>query len=950
MPSRRPCRNLVRDGDCPDEALCPDRHDLPHCDVCARYLDTIGNYRQHVASAAHRAEIVRRANRFEIVDDGRKLECILCKLRMSQHDAPHHLEGARHQLSIRSRLARDAQTVAELGTSDVEVLPEGDVDFGLIEFDDANDNQRSTKLEVRARYRPISIAGATLSDDKTRKKKQFSVQDFPEPVKVRPGKSAYVAVHFLPRKTIGFYEDTLTIRLEVGASKGAPEQATITRTIRGGVGHQKDRDEFGAKTPYVRQDPRRKPRAEEKKTVSAPKDDFRQNIPWTGKLPWYRPSPWLIKILEDGPIGLQIKTARRAIGLMTYQNYSRFWTALLYCESYQDELDVRAYDLENVKMNKKPSGLYVHNVPGLAEKRPAVLRGDQIKVQMRNSSDKRWFAGIVKSVEESRIGIEFDKSFAPEASANFDVQFTVSRIPSRRQIHALAQPLPRSQLLFPTLNAEYTGRPSQAMIDQHPEFISPLVESNPAQAEAVYSIFHRSHGPAPYVVFGPPGTGKTVTIIEACLQLHKYQGAKILLTAPSNSAADLLCTRLGLSKKRVLRLNAPSRTPADVPAEVSKYSFKLDGIFACPDVEDLVKYDVVVSTCISASILGGIGLKKGHFSHIFIDEAGQATEPEAFLPLSLAADSTSAILAGDPKQLGPIIRSPVSVAMGLGTSLLERLMMTAEYDDKDVSRRGLTYTKLVLNYRSHPKLLKVPNHEFYANELQACASRNVTDVLKRWEGWPNKAFPIIFHSVAGQDEREGQSPSFFNVSEISIVRDYVERLKGSRKVSVVDSDIGVIAPYAAQCKRLRIALKQQQHPKLTIGSVEQFQGSERSIILISTVRSNSEFLANDKRFALGFLSHEKRFNVAITRPQAGLIVCGDPNVLALDPLWRRFLVHVHDNGGWAGDEWDPEPYRDPNYDPVEEARLRKERFIDAVANQFSFASLGDSDWADGHEI
>lgn len=130
--------------------------------------------------------------------------------------------------------------------------------------------------------------------------------------------------------------------------------------------------------------------------------------------------------------------------------------------------------------------------------------------------------------------------------------------------------------------------------------------------------------------------------------------------------------------------------------------------------------------------------------------------------------------------------------------------------------------------------------------------------------------------------------------------------------------IGIITPYQSQCTKLRTALGQHQRPKLTIGTVEQFQGSERSsvfawtvstcnlmvltsrtlgrVILMSTVRSNKEFLEQDKRFAIGFLGNAKRFNVAVTRPQAGLIVVGDPDILAIDPLWRRessrpFFLH-----------------------------------------------------------
>jgi helicase MOV-10 len=100
-------------------------------------------------------------------------------------------------------------------------------------------------------------------------------------------------------------------------------------------------------------------------------------------------------------------------------------------------------------------------------------------------------------------------------------------------------------------------------------------------------------------------------------------------------------------------------------------------------MDRLQKFSVIVSTCLSASVFSGVGMARGHFTHIFIDEAGQATEPEAILSIKLVADSkTNVILSGDPKQLGPIIRSGITKALGLETSYLERLMDRPVYEDQ----------------------------------------------------------------------------------------------------------------------------------------------------------------------------------------------------------------------------------------------------------------------------
>ncbi|GAA5912860.1 uncharacterized protein JCM6883_004858 [Sporobolomyces salmoneus] len=771
-------------------------------------------------------------------------------------------------------------------------------------------HQQTKKITIRSTERNVKLVSVEFRD--SQKRRHFWVQTFSRPVSIPKDHSLDVSVHFLPRNDIGSYSDTLIFVFESRLPGGGGGTCTIPihRTIHGQVGIKQDVERFSSRTPYVKPDLTNRPRADPKKTIKAPKDDFVQNTPWTGNLPWYGTPKWMLELVETKTISEQIRELKRTLGGQpSYQNYARFWSTVLQLESYQEEVDVRRYDKSNVSLEKTGSGQYYLDVPGLAEKRPSVLRSDKIKVQTRTSSDKRWYEGIVTSVEEARVLLRFNKSFKPEANARYDVQFTISRIPTRRQLKALEGPLPRSHLLFPTLGLD------AAFSDVHEfNFFSPAIASNPSQSQAVTSIVNNTSGDAPYVVFGPPGTGKTVTIIESCHQLVRHLDARILLTAPSNSAADLLCLRLDLPKESIFRLYAPSRMREEVPQSIMDMTLYVDGSFACPTLERLEKYQVVVTTCISASILRGVGLREGHFSHLFVDEAGQATEPEAFLPLSLADEGTKVVLAGDPKQLGPIVRSPVARTLGLETSLLERLMSTPQYDQNTFEYRGLTYSKLVQNYRNHRAILSTSNKEFYSNELVCKAPVSIQDSLKAWEGWPKKGFPIIFHSVKGRDEREGTSPSFFNVAEISMVRHYVESLQKSKRVKVLDSDIGIIAPYSAQCSKLRIALNGFARDKLTIGTVEQFQGSERSVILMSTVRSNKEYLEQDKRFAIGFLGNEKRFNVAVTRPQAGLIVVGDPDILSLDPLWRRCLIYVHENGGWRGQDWDP------SFDPVESAR------------------------------
>ena len=191
-----------------------------------------------------------------------------------------------------------------------------------------------------------------------------------------------------------------------------------------------------------------------------------------------------------------------------------------------------------------------------------------------------------------------------------------------------------------------------------------------------------------------PGTGKTVTIVEAMQQLLLLDpDVRILACAPNNSAADLLAQKLtNLGKQAVFRLNALSRKHDDLPKSLREFALINDNkVFSVPTLEEMKKYRVVVSTCISGGIPASLGLKRGHFTHIFIDEAGQGKEPEIMVPIkSIASDQTNIILAGDNKQLGPVVHSVLAANLGLRTSYLARIMDREIYDLKN-GGSGVTY-------------------------------------------------------------------------------------------------------------------------------------------------------------------------------------------------------------------------------------------------------------------
>ncbi len=167
--------------------------------------------------------------------------------------------------------------------------------------------------------------------------------------------------------------------------------------------------------------------------------------------------------------------------------------------------------------------------------------------------------------------------------------------------------------------------------------------------------------------------------VEAIRQiLDRNPSARVLACAPSNSASDLLADRLrqqGIGASEMFRLNAPTRPVSALSKNLGSFSRSLGDVFLVPTLGELSRFRVIVSTCFSAFLAYGVGIPRGHFSHIFIDEAGQALEPEAMIAIrTMAGPKTNVVLSGDPRQLGPIVRSTVATKLGFALSYLDRLM------------------------------------------------------------------------------------------------------------------------------------------------------------------------------------------------------------------------------------------------------------------------------------
>ncbi|XP_076597717.1 putative helicase mov-10-B.2 [Chaetodon auriga] len=649
------------------------------------------------------------------------------------------------------------------------------------------------------------------------------------------------------------------------------------------------------------------------------------------------------------------------------KTYCHRFHLLLHLEEIQMEVDIRKYDLQNQTLTQDKSNrrLLTLRVPGVAENRPSVLRGDCLRVS--KSEDKvqpiTVYTGYVHRVELDAVKLGFSNRLLQDFISNmkFDVEFTINRYPLRLQHRAvdLAEKHQLEEVLFPSgAAAANLSMPNLRMFNRQ-------LENNPQQHAAVQRILAGSSKPAPHLVFGPPGTGKTITLVEAMNQVSRAeQSAHILACAPSNSACDLLCERLlvHMDPHQVYRLYASSRDPTSVPKNLLKHCNwdQTQNGFVFPDKETLMKYKIIVTTMITGGRLVSGGIPVGHFTHIFMDEGGQAVEPECIIAIAglLSAGEGQLVLAGDPEQLGPIIRSRLALEHGLGLSLLERLMTdNALYQkNKDGHFDTRFVTKLLRNYRSHAAILKIPNELFYDNELQVFADQWDREAYCNWEYLPKKGFPLIFHGVLGKDEREANSPSFFNVSEIEVLIDYLTKLmetqgkKGLPKLAA--KDIGIITPYRKQVEKIRKALKsvsaQRRWGDLTelkVGSVEEFQGQERKIIMVSTVRSSINYVKMDQDFNIGFLSNKKRFNVAVTRARSLLIVVGNPVILNKDPTWKKFINYCVEEKGYTGFDFNDVEGED---DIVSRLATLKIDVDSPVAEESALQQYVEPEWKNEH--
>ncbi|XP_064609271.1 DNA-binding protein SMUBP-2-like [Liolophura sinensis] len=424
------------------------------------------------------------------------------------------------------------------------------------------------------------------------------------------------------------------------------------------------------------------------------------------------------------------------------------------------------------------------------------------------------------------------------------------------------------------------------------------------------------------VIHGPPGTGKTTTVVEVIVQAIR-QGLKVLACAPSNIAVDNLVERLANQKLKILRIGHPARFLPHI------HKFSLDAILATSDetkvVEDVRKdvdktlmqmkkvrdkgerhhlreelkhlrkelrqreaaatrdvlkaADVVLVTLTSCTDDGPLKyLPEGHFDLTVIDECSQALEAACWLSL---LRSPRCVLAGDHLQLPPTILSSKAAKAGLERTLMERVLEV--YGDGVMKM-------LTVQYRMHELIMNWSSNQLYGGQLTAHESvcSHLLRDLDNVEDSEDTRIPLLLIDTAGCDLYELDLPeeiSKGNEGEADIVSCHIERLVAS---GVKPRDIAVIAPYNLQVELLRIRLS-TKYPDLEIKSVDGFQGREKTAVIISMVRSNNTG-------EVGFLAERRRINVAITRAQRHLAVVCDTETVNHDEFLKSLTEYMCEFG------------------------------------------------------
>lgn len=412
------------------------------------------------------------------------------------------------------------------------------------------------------------------------------------------------------------------------------------------------------------------------------------------------------------------------------------------------------------------------------------------------------------------------------------------------------------------------------------------------------------------VVHGPPGTGKTTTLVEAIFETLRRE-SQVLVCAQSNMAVDWISEKLVDRGINVLRIGNPTRVNdkmlsftyerrfeahPDYPQlwsirkairelrqqrkHADSWHQKMDRLKSrATELELRIRSSLFGEARVIASTLTGAAnrvLEGEKYSTLFIDEAAQALEAACWIAIRKAG---RVILAGDHCQLPPTVKSIMALKGGLGKTLMERI----------VENKPETVTLLKMQYRMNEQIMKFSSEWFYNGMVESAPTVSHRGIL-------DYDIPMMWIDTAecdGKEEFVGENFGRINRAEaemtLQTLQQYLEKI-GKQRILEESIDVGIISPYRAQVQLLRKELRKREFFRpyrhlLTVNTVDGFQGQERDIILISLVRSND---GGD----IGFLRDLRRMNVAITRARMKLIILGSSETMTSHPFYKKLYEYV----------------------------------------------------------
>ena len=434
---------------------------------------------------------------------------------------------------------------------------------------------------------------------------------------------------------------------------------------------------------------------------------------------------------------------------------------------------------------------------------------------------------------------------------------------------------------------------------------------NPTQERAVNEVLWAKDVA---VVHGPPGTGKTTTLVEAINETLMRE-SQVLVCAQSNMAVDWICEKLVDRGINVLRIGNPTRVNdkmlgftyerkfeahPDYPQlwamrkairqlrsarkrGSESYHQKLERLKArATELEIRINSELFGEARVIASTLVGSNsriMEGQKFGTLFIDEAAQALEAACWIPIKRC---TRVIFAGDHCQLPPTVKSIAAQRAGLGKTLMERI----------VENKPEVVTLLKVQYRMNDEIMRFSSDWFYDGKVESAPQIKYRGIL-------DYDIPMMWVEASPEDSSGfhetfvGESFGRINKDEAELtlktLEDYFGKI-GKQRILDEQIDVGIISPYRAQVQYLKQLVRRREFFKpyrglITVNTVDGFQGQERDVILISLVRANEEG-------QIGFLNDLRRMNVAITRARMKLIIIGDPLTLCRHPFYKKLYEYV----------------------------------------------------------